>query len=53
LLRPAIENHSPYIEAVFGSITELNNNHKQRILKKRLQTEVPRLEPLVAAFTVN
>lgn len=48
---PAIENYSPYIEAVFGkSITELNNQNKQRIPCTIADRSPLEAEPLVAAF---
>jgi exodeoxyribonuclease V gamma subunit len=48
---PAIENYSPYIEAVFGkSITELNNVDKQRIPCSIADRNPLDADPLVAAF---
>jgi exodeoxyribonuclease V gamma subunit len=48
---PAIENYSPYIEAVFGkSITELNNADKQRIPCSIADRNPLDADPVVAAF---
>lgn len=48
---PAIENYSPYIEAVFGkSITQLNNAEQQRIPCTIADRNPLDAEPLVAAF---
>jgi exodeoxyribonuclease V gamma subunit len=48
---PAIENYSPYIEAVFGkSITELNDVDKQRIPCSIADRNPLDADPLVAAF---
>ncbi|WP_049786983.1 exodeoxyribonuclease V subunit gamma [Brumicola nitratireducens] len=48
---PAIENYSPYIEAVFGkSIAELNNTEKQRIPCTIADRNPLDADPLVAAF---
>lgn len=48
---PAIENYSPYIEAVFGkSIAELNSEEKQRIPCTIADRNPLDADPLVAAF---
>jgi exodeoxyribonuclease V gamma subunit len=48
---PAIENYSPYIEAVFGkSITELVNSDKKRIPCTIADRNPLDADPLVAAF---
>jgi exodeoxyribonuclease V gamma subunit len=48
---PAIENYSPYIEAVFGkSITELNNTQQHRIPCTIADRNPLDADPLVAAF---
>ncbi|MFT7258585.1 MAG: exodeoxyribonuclease V gamma subunit [Glaciecola sp.] len=48
---PAIENYSPYIEAVFGkSITELNNADKHRIPCSIADRNPLDADPVVAAF---
>ncbi len=48
---PAIENYSPYIEAVFGkSVAELNSDEKQRIPCTIADRNPLDADPLVAAF---